>query len=163
MTIFRDHELDGQEIGSPLNVFWCEGHGFPPDDFILEVVKYCLDYYGNVPAIAEDDIPREMWQQVVPRGDVVEYQRTKEFDSKKRYGCKPITILDLESRTSGGRKCMVNGCTNPWSSSFPMALAKLEGRFTIGITLCKAHKEDMPDYYYRMMLVPPGGKVVLTS
>lgn len=172
IEIVQDFEVDEDgDLCGPQLGFWTKGHGHKPDEFIRAVLDYCLDEgAGHVPAIdLDEDGPQEVWQRNVERACGVEYERTEtepeynRFHSGRAY---PITLLDLQSRRRGARKCMVVDCREPWSSG-PAARVCVEPSVnerpsvSVRMYLCREHARSFPDPSYRVFMVPVGATILL--
>lgn len=168
MEIEQDFEVLDDDIGSQMNVFWCEGHGHDPDVFFRSVIEFCWDNYGTVPRIDTDDSPVEVWQETVnvdgDIGTVMKYRRYPE-QGPQRAKRKPITLLDLEHRSSGAPKCAFRDCGKAWYQSTPIRVVLEAGNeqpyMSVYVTVCREHSELMPDPYYRAVIVPVGATIML--
>jgi hypothetical protein len=162
-------ELDGG-VGAPLAVFWAKGHGHDPRKFIRAVLDYCLFEDADIPAIAYDDAPIETWQQNVSHQGAIEYRRDTTPPESSRSPRFPITVLDLERRTRGGFKCMVDDCHEPWSvgtsarvvvEPTPDGDAPPSRYMSVRMWFCREHRRHLPEPSYRVCMVPVGAEIVL--
>lgn len=163
LEIERDYEFDEGDVGGPLDTFWARGHGHDPDVFIRAVIELCLGD-GTVPRIDHDDVLVHMWQQNISIGDGIEYRRFSEKpESSRHHPAFPVTVLDLNRRRLGGRRCMFTDCKMPWQATTPIRVVIGEGLEyqAVEISTCREHRELLPDPYYRVCLVPVGATVVL--
>lgn len=173
LEITQDHEYTDDEFGGPLPVFWAKGHGHDPLAFIRAVVDYCLDNGADIPAIEDGLLPEETWQQNLSLRDGVEYRRDPEPPTSPRSSRFPVTVLDLESpRRSGGTKCGVDGCDEPYSVGTPIRVLIEPGmgepelgapRLFLRVWLCREHHRRFPEPSYRVCMIPVGAEVVLPA
>lgn len=165
--IHQDHECsDDGEVGGPMSVFWCRGHGHDEREFIMAVLDYCLDNDLNIPAIGWEDTASEQWQANIAIGDGIRYDRFVEAGPARRSPRFPITILDLERpKRRGAPKCLVKDCVDPWFSSTPIrAISDADHDYlAVEFHLCREHRKLLPDPSYRVVLVPVGATVVLNQ
>lgn len=173
IQIEQDHEYDSGEVGGPLAVFWCKGHGHSESAFIRAVLDYCLDNDVDIPAIRWDDRPVESWQQNVAHQDGIEYRRDLTPPTSPRSSRFPITILDLEGpRRHGATKCAVNHCNEPWGRGAPVRVVVEpsmgspyygDEHMDVTLWLCREHAKRLPEPSYRVCLVPVGAVITLEA
>jgi hypothetical protein len=172
IQIEQDHEMgyDG-EVSSRINVFWAKGHGHETDKFIRAVIDHCLEYDEGIPAISWEDRPQEVWQHTESAGECMwEYIRANEPSWNAGRKAEPITLLDLDRRGRGARKCHIQDCREPWSISTPVQVCIEPGmggasindpRMTVYITLCREHLKRFPEPSYLVCLIPVGATILL--
>lgn len=174
IDINQDYEYDEVfGLGAAMNVFWAPGHGYEDRDFIRAVVAHSLDEHDVVPYIGEEAEINEMYQSVQEQGDgSLVYDRRPmipEYDHfRGPVDWKPVTVMDLDRRHPGARKCAVRGCSEPWSAGLPVQvlIAPTDGadvRCTADLWLCRTHTKEIPDPVYRLAFIPVGAEVVLDS
>ena len=162
--IQQDYEIDWDgEVGAPLDVFWCEGHGHDPADFVRAVVEHCLDYGRDIPRIEDVRRPAELWQCDRKSGDSITYERRESVEGLRRADWRPVTVLDCERRRLGATSCSVKGCTRPVRSqqAFPVVWEPDGEYVALEMRLCDEHRGQIPDQTYRLVFVPVGATIML--
>lgn len=164
--IEQDYEVDddGEVLGSLLS-FWTRGHGFNPDAVIRAVVDFSLEEHRSVPRIDEGGPVDEVWQKTVHRASGVwEYRRS----DVEQPGWDPITLVDLEHRYRGGRKCAVQHCPEPGRIGEPVRLLIEPSDSGMSsdvayVYVCRFHAKRFPQPPYRVCMIPVGAEVVLPA
>src|ERR1700756_2643035 len=169
IEIEQDQEIDhdGELCGS-INVFWAKRHGLDQDKFIRAVIDHCLEPEGGVPAISWEDELAEVWQHLEPVGDNFEYHRSNESSWSAGRKAEPITLLDVDRRGRGARRCQVHDCREPWSRSTPVQVCidandDDAARMIVYMTLCRTHVVRFPKPSYRVCMVPVGATIELPA
>lgn len=166
IEIFQDYECDEfGEVDGPMDVYWCRGH-VDHDEFLRAVIDYCLGY-GRVPAIHHEDRPRHQWQRNVRIGDTTRYDRSDHPPERRHSPDFAITVIDLNHRVHGTRRCSIHGCENPWNRMPSVRVVideetadHVNGHMAAEISLCAEHSRRFTEPHYRWMIAPVGYAVV---
>lgn len=164
LEINQDYDIDFDgEVGSPLDVFWCEGHVDDDTSFIRAVVDHCIEWGRTIPRISEDKAPTLVWQHDRKDGDSVTYIRRDSDEGLRRADWRPVTLLDCERRFMGATSCSVTRCTGPVRSSQGLEVVwEPDGdHLALDMRLCDKHREQMPDQSYRLRFIPVGATILL--
>lgn len=166
VEIIQLHDIDEDgEIGSRQDSWYAEGH-VDQLDFIKAIVDHCADWGDDIPRIPLGRVKHQYLHKAGGFGGSWTADFRDEVPEGWRKGdWEPVTTFEAE-RKFGGISCAVSDCRKSVRRRLPlMAVFEPEdvSRLCLYVNLCTKHAKQMPEPFYRVVLVPVGAIIKLPS